>query len=426
MKLLVIADDLTGGLDTGVQFVAKGMPSRVIVNGQKWKEYMCGDNQVLILDAETRRMSGENAYETVKNIVLDACKSGIDYIYKKTDSAQRGNIGFELQAVLDGAGQDVIHYAPAFPQMGRITKLGIHYVDNVPVANSVFGSEPYEPVRCSYIPDIIHEQSKVLVERDGGLMEGTDTESDLDNEKRIRLYDASSEEELDRIATTIVAQKNKDCVTLLAGCAGFAAALSQALQCQVSKIHTGQDMKMQKKKHFLAVIGSINPITGQQLDYAIQNGFVRLQIKKEQMHRNYWKSEKGLNVLKEWKKVFMDNHKVILDANDVPEEKSIMEYAKENGRNKDYIRNSIVDILGMLVCELLHNMEQTTLLVVGGDTVKGLLRKLNVQELAPVCEVLSGVVCSEFIKDGKTVKLLSKSGGFGKETLLVDLADMLL
>lgn len=34
IRLFVIADDFTGGLDTGVQFAEKGIPTRVITNSE--------------------------------------------------------------------------------------------------------------------------------------------------------------------------------------------------------------------------------------------------------------------------------------------------------------------------------------------------------------------------------------------------------
>lgn len=85
--------------------------------------------------------------------------AGIPYIYKKTDSALRGNIGCELNAVMDASGEACLIFAPAFPQMGRVTRRGIHYIDGVPVADSVFGKDPFEPVTESSVREIVRKQS---------------------------------------------------------------------------------------------------------------------------------------------------------------------------------------------------------------------------------------------------------------------------
>lgn len=57
IKLLVIADDFTGAMDTGVQFNTKGALIRAVSKGQidPFQE-ADPDLQVLIIDAETRHM----------------------------------------------------------------------------------------------------------------------------------------------------------------------------------------------------------------------------------------------------------------------------------------------------------------------------------------------------------------------------------
>ena len=92
MKLLVIADDFTGAVDTGAQFKAKDVLIRV--GGEE--ALLPGTDrqtQVLILDAETRHMGAEEAYWTIYQIVSRAVELGISCIYKKTDSGLRGISG---------------------------------------------------------------------------------------------------------------------------------------------------------------------------------------------------------------------------------------------------------------------------------------------------------------------------------------------
>ena len=82
MKLLVIADDFTGAVDTGAQFKAKDVLIRV---GEE-QALLPGTNrqaQVLILDAETRHMGADEAYLTIYRIVSRAVELGIPCIYKK-------------------------------------------------------------------------------------------------------------------------------------------------------------------------------------------------------------------------------------------------------------------------------------------------------------------------------------------------------
>ena len=106
VKLLIIADDFTGALDTGIQFVNKGIATQVFTKMPEAIGDIDEMTEVLVIDSETRPMPAAKAYDAVKNITEWAKAIKIPVIFKKTDSALRGNIGSELQAVLDGSGHD--------------------------------------------------------------------------------------------------------------------------------------------------------------------------------------------------------------------------------------------------------------------------------------------------------------------------------
>ena len=93
IKLLVIADDFTGAMDTGVQFKAKG--TLIQIASEKCLETLkktdC-DLQVLIVDAETRHMTAQNAYQTVYQIVQAAVAAGF-WITRKHWQRINGCVG---------------------------------------------------------------------------------------------------------------------------------------------------------------------------------------------------------------------------------------------------------------------------------------------------------------------------------------------
>ena len=89
IRFLMIADDFTGALDSGVQFAARGAKTRVVTDPAYDFSQAEEDLQVLVLDAETRHLTPEAAYGVVFRAVEGALKNGFTYIYKKTDSAPR-------------------------------------------------------------------------------------------------------------------------------------------------------------------------------------------------------------------------------------------------------------------------------------------------------------------------------------------------
>ena len=138
-RLTVIADDLTGALDTGVQFANRCVSVRVAaVNAAAVPEEIFHAD-VAVIDAEVRHKTSQQAYNICLGLVQQALRCGTDTVYIKTDSGLRGNIGAMFQAALDAGGAAVAYYAPALPQMNRLTRGGIQYIDGVPIDKSVFG-----------------------------------------------------------------------------------------------------------------------------------------------------------------------------------------------------------------------------------------------------------------------------------------------
>ena len=103
VKLLIIADDFTGALDTGIQFKKRGISTQIFTKTRIEDNEIETDTEVLVIDSESRPLSKEEAYLEVQSIARWAISKGIGIIFKKTDSALRGNIGAELKAVADAA-----------------------------------------------------------------------------------------------------------------------------------------------------------------------------------------------------------------------------------------------------------------------------------------------------------------------------------
>ena len=181
IKVLVIADDYTGALDTGAQFCASG--ARVLVTAPEYMETdivsgRCCD--VLVIDAGSRHLPPALAAERVGNIARTGAKLGYTHFYKKTDSALRGNVGAELAAMLEANGGGALAFAPAYPKSGRVTVGGIHYVDGKPLGESVFARDPHSAVGQSGVMGIIREQTDInAVGVSADVYRNSDTENGL-------------------------------------------------------------------------------------------------------------------------------------------------------------------------------------------------------------------------------------------------------
>ena len=160
IKILIIADDFTGALDTGVKFAEAGAKTKVMT---KWDESFVNDpSEVLVLCVPTRHDNPLDAYRRVRKVV-EIADGKVGCIFKKTDSALRGNIGAELTAVVEGSKANNLYFIPALPSMNRFTQGGVHYIDGVVVRDSVFGRDPFEPVTESYIPELMRKQCSTRI-----------------------------------------------------------------------------------------------------------------------------------------------------------------------------------------------------------------------------------------------------------------------
>ncbi|MEG1145441.1 MAG: four-carbon acid sugar kinase family protein [Clostridium sp.] len=410
VKLLIIADDFTGALDTGVQFAASGAETRVVTNINYDFDHVKETVQVLVLDAETRHLDSEDAYNTVFDITKRACRCKIPYIYKKTDSALRGNIGSELKAVLDAAKYPTLHFLPALPKMNRITKDGIHYVDGVSVHESIFGKDLFEPVTCSYIPDMMPELIPVTV---------VNTSEQWQRSDGIMIYDAAADEELLTLGKLLM---KEDELHITAGCAGFGAVLPELLGL------TGQKQKeAAQSERFLIACGSVNPITKRQLDFAEQDGFIRIRLNSRQkLDERYYRTKAGIKDLETWKDLCMTEKRCMLDTNDLPGRRDTLDYAEANHMTLEELRVRISTTLGYIVKELVNMGVDSTLLITGGDCLVGFMKHIGCDEITPVCEMAPGTVLSKIETKDRELRVISKSGGFGTEQLFTDLAKMIL
>ncbi len=415
IKLLIIADDFTGALDTGIQFVKKGIETQVVIGTQLQSSQLSETAQVLVVDSETRPLNSQKAYDVVAQIVRQAVTLGVEVIYKKTDSALRGNVGSELAAVLDAASGHRIHCLLAFPDVNRVTKKGIHYIDGVKLEDSGFGKDPFDPMTCSYIPDILGKQTDkriAVVEKEQPLPGQTEM-------AEILVYDAEENADMKKRAGQL---KENGELRLLAGCAGFAAFLPEALGL------TGNYRKdIAATESFLVVCGSLNPITRQQLIYAGQQGFYRKTLgPEEKLFPGFYETKEGRMALDALAAQIEKERRVEIDSFDPEGGESTAEFADRKGIDRAAIRFSISQCCGKMVKYLVEKNLDMTILMTGGDTLMGFMKEIGVNQITPVAEVGQGTVLSRLYWKGWVLQVVSKSGGYGEPDVFVKTAKQIL
>ena len=399
-KLLVLADDMTGAVDTGVQFAALGVSVFVSLRGESDGAFG-RDAEVLVVNTCSRHLPPDAAYRLVRDISANALRHGVRALYKKTDSGLRGNIGAELQAVMDAAGGETIAFVPAYPKLRRTLRGGVLYVDGQPVTASVFGSDLFTPVRHDCVADIIAEQSSVPV-----------TQGDAPSARgAIWLLDAQTDADMIDAARRVAAHKE---IRVLAGCAGFAAFLPDLMGMRK---RTAEPLRIHKR--FIVVSGSVSEVSLTQLSYARGKGYACFTPGGTALYQpDFLAADEGQRVLAGILQALSDGRNVLVDvAGSAARVMECIASASAMGLELEEARARVARNLGALASAVLRADRRTTLGVFGGDTLQEVLLALDCTGITPLCEIESGVVCSMCHTPTGDLPLISKSGNFGDERL---------
>jgi len=411
VKLLVIADDFTGALDTGIQFAKRGIRTQIFTKYKLDQSEVKPDSEILVIDTESRPMSKTAAYEVVKAAAEWAVSQGISLIFKKTDSALRGNIGSELQAAVDAALSEPLFFLPGYPEIERITVGGIQYIQGELLADSVFGKDPFEPVKQSYIPDIIQEQSDIPVVC---LKNDETIPPHTSRTKGIVVCDTVTPEDIDRRLEELIV---RDDLKVIAGCAALADRLVDKLDFSRTKVKT-----YTQTSGMYVACGSLNKITQEQVEFAVnKGGFARKHLTIDQkLNSTYYQTPQGKKFLEDILTLCRRNKRLIVDSFDMDENKEAF-LSSHNISGTD-ARLLVAQAHGYIVKALLNQQLDTTILMTGGDTLMGYMNVLGCTQIEPVCEIEQGVVLSRLEWNGFSQQVLSKSGGFGTPDILCKIA----
>ena len=117
--LAVIADDLTGALDTAAPFAARGQRTLVATGPDRLAQALASHPDVIGVSTDSRDIDADAARESVRQ-TLAALPPGIAMV-KKIDSRLKGNIVAELDAIQFTKALVI----PAIPALGRRVSGGL-------------------------------------------------------------------------------------------------------------------------------------------------------------------------------------------------------------------------------------------------------------------------------------------------------------
>lgn len=418
LPLSIIADDLTGAADTGVQFAKRGFDTVLLPFGLK--DSLFHDAEVVALNTATRSMQAELAYDEVKNaasLMMRTLRPRI--FYKKIDSTLRGNIGAEIEAVVDATGTKLAILAPAFPAYGRTTEAGVHFVRGQPVADTEAAADPVSPVDESHIPTLVGSQTRLKVGnialtevRYGSAILRKIIMQHVKVGEKIIVFDAVSDEDLSNIADAGMSMLHPP---LMVGSAGLADQLSRSNLAPV-----GADLCVRPAPRtsgegvVIIISGSLSAVTSGQLDQVRKIGkgkIVPVDV---------------CDLIERQETRIISEVISPAKASRVIGVQSMRVTESEQMENMPLL---IVEWLGKLATQIVENCPEPIqgLILTGGDTALAVFKQLGISEVRLIDEILPGIPHGKIMNGEFTgLDIVTKAGAFGDENALVKCIDFLM
>jgi uncharacterized protein YgbK (DUF1537 family) len=393
MEVAIIADDLTGAADTGVQLVRAGYRTAVVFQGAPMPP--AEDLDAVALDTDSRAMPDGFAAKRV----LEAGRAVRDarIVYKKLDSTLRGPVAAELAAALGATGRERAVVAPAFPSAGRTTVDGVQLVRGVPVHETEAKDDPRTPVREGHVPTLLaasFPSVRSLSIED--LADPTTIRQALEDTGCV-VADATSDEALEALVQAVPDPYE----VLWAGSAGLALALGNVYPGP----HAGTTPAAPTPvRRVLLVIGSLS-------------GVARGQLR---------------SLADEYRCAAVS---VAADRSGAVEEALETARAALSGEvcaaiHSTYDRYSsdagiFVEALAEVAAGLSEDGLFDALVLTGGETAVGVARRLGAVGIRLEGEVEPGIPVGSLIGPNP-YRVVTKAGGFGKPDTLVKVVERLL
>lgn len=410
--LIVIADDLTGANDTGVQFACQGLQTDVLLEGAVLAN--SSDAAIVVMDTNSRACTTLDAYQKVQAVAKQANQIGFHFFYKKLDSTLRGNVGVELQAILDLEIHDFAFVMPALPKNGRTTIGGHHLLHGIPVSATEIAKDPKCPVFETVLPELLRQQTSFLVGHIGftELTQGEDAIADtirqfLASGCKIISCDCWVDEHFMLAARAV---KRVSTNVLWSGSAGLAEFLPELF---------GWNKETKPKQPVVVIAGSVSAVTKGQVTQLLNAGFEWLEIEIADYlpwhpHELTSSLDKALNHLAQGKNL------VITSGYQPDAVDRAMAVGAKLGMSGVEVSNTIADILGWMGSIILAQQEVAGVVLTGGDIAASVCRALGVTGIRVLEEVAPAIPLGEMkTAAGKTLRVVTKAGAFGEPDVLL-------
>ena len=420
----IIADDLSSATDCGAQAVRSGLSVVVPLGGYSLPP-QARTVDVISVDTDSRSLPADQAYAKVRAASQQLFDAGWTQFYKSVDSTLRGNLGTEIEAVLDVVQPDCAVIAPAFPKYGRTTVAGVQYLHGRPLHETEFGSDPTAPVKDADIARRLAQGSRRRVGRltldhvRAGPVEITRAVQGLVAEGvELIVVDIAEQADFQRICLGL-ARSNLRVVWV--GSTGLAEFVPLAWNTSPVP-DRGKQAYTRDARPALALVGSASETTRQQLSYAQANhGLDIVSLDPACMIQNgRMAAEEIEQASAHLQAAIQAGHDVALAVRASREEVAATQRLGATlNLSPAQVAVRIADGLAQIAGTLVRAGQISGIVATGGDTANALCNALGAQALEILGEVEAGIPMMRVLGE-QSLPLVTKAGGFGSPAAMAD------
>lgn len=409
-KYIVIADDLTGSNATCSLFKKIGLRAASILKLQGDINY---DVDVISYSTASRGLDKKEAYKKVSEAIKILKNKDVLVYNKRIDSTLRGNIGVEINAMLDNLEDDRIAVVvPAYPDSGRIVVNKTMLVNGVLLENSDAGKDPKTPIKTSCVESLVQKDIKysstyfTLSDIAQPIEEIAKKIQESIKKSRVLIFDAVNNEDIIKISKAVI-HSDINIVTVDPG--PFTLYYSKELQ-----------KKNHLEKKILMVIGSVTATTKKQIEYILQEEDIFLvKMKVEDFFEKETCLKEIERVISFIKKGIANYDLFLVTTSPIGDEKKadLQKLAENLNTTVEEISKIIANTLTETVVKILKETEKFEgVYSSGGDITIALLEKLKAIGVEIREEVIPLAAYGRIIGgDFPNLKLVSKGGMVGDE-----------
>jgi len=423
-RFAIIADDLSSATDCGAQVVRSGLSVVVPLGGYSLPIQARAD-QVISVDTDSRSLSADQAYAKVRAASQQLVAEGWTDFYKSVDSTLRGNLGSEIEAMLDVVKPDCTVIAPAFPKYGRTTVDGVQYLNGRPLHETEFGTDPTAPVKDADIARRLAEGSRrksgrltLKQVRAGPTQIKSAIRALLADGIELVVVDIAEQDDLKRIC---VGLSQSDLRIVWVGSTGLAEFVPLALDVASTSDPFNQDHPLDPRPA-LALVGSASETTRQQLGYAQTNNRLNIiSLDPSRIIQNGTTAAAELEQAGSNLRAAIDaGHDAALVVRASRDEiAATQQLGAKLNLSAAQVAQRIVDGLAQVASRLAREGRVSGIVATGGDTANALCNALGAQALEILGEVEAGIPVMRLLGE-QSLPLVTKAGGFGSPAAMGD------